>query len=154
MLRQARKDAVLTQSVLSRRAGFSQSFISAYERGNREPSVAALNLLLNMAGYSLAAIPEPETLRLVRSHSRELIKALARLSATNMSVFGSVARGDDRPDSDIDLLVDLDDSVGLFKLMRMRSRAEEILGCAVDMIPREGLKKEAAVTASRDEVSL
>ncbi|SMX96620.1 hypothetical protein BANT10_03002 [Brevibacterium antiquum] len=71
-----------------------------------------------------------------------------------MSVFGSVARGDDRPDSDIDLLVDLDDSVGLFKLMRMRSRAEEILGCAVDMIPREGLKKEAAVTASRDEVSL
>lgn len=109
---------------------------------------------MNTAGSNLAAVPESESLRFVQKHSKELTAGFARLGATNVSVFGSVARGDDRPGSDIDLLVDIDESVGHFKLMRMKTLAEGILGCAVEVIPRQGLKDEVARAVTRDEVPL
>ena len=54
----------------------------------------------------------------------------------------------------MDLLIDIDDSVGLFKLMKMRSVAERILGRDVDLIPRNGLKASVSETALLDEVPL
>lgn len=154
ILRRARQDAGLTQLALSRRAGIPQSVISDYERGRREPGVSALNALLRAVGFTLKAVPEPATLRLVRQHAKKLTASFAELGASNISVFGSVARGDDGPDSDIDLLVDLDPSVGMFSLMRMVTLAEELLGRAVDVVPRDGLEKEVAASAARDEISL
>lgn len=91
---------------------------------------------------------------MVRRHATELVEEFARLGATNVSVFGSVARGNDRPDSDVDLLVDVGASVGLFKLMQMKAKAEELLGRTVDVIPRDGLKAEVARSAAKDEVPL
>ncbi|WP_166972530.1 nucleotidyltransferase domain-containing protein [Brevibacterium atlanticum] len=154
ILRQARQEAGLTQTALSRLADIPQSVISDYERGRREPGVSALNALLHAVGFTLKAVPEPATLRLVRRHAKELTDSFAELGASNISVFGSVARGDDGPDSDIDLLVDLDPSVGLFNLMWMGTLAEELLGRAVDVVPRDGLKNEVAASAARDEVLL
>ena len=57
-----------------------------------------------------------------------------------MRLFGSVARGDDRPDSDIDLLVDFDRDSSLFDLMRMTRELEELLGHPVDVVSAGGLK--------------
>lgn len=142
-------DTGLTQVALAQRSHVPQSVISAYERGHREPAVSALNVLLVSAGFSLAAVPEPETLRHVRHHSRELIEAFAELGATNVAVFGSVARGDDRPDSGVDLLVDVDESVGLFKLMRMKAKAEILLGRSVDVVPRDGFDSSKSVRLSK-----
>lgn len=116
--------------------------------------MSALAALLGAAGYRLATEAEPETLRFVRSHAAELTERFAELGGSNISVFGSVARGDDAPDSDVDLLVDLDDSVGLFKLMKMRRTAEDLLGRKVDVIPRDDMKSQVSVTASADEVPL
>jgi predicted nucleotidyltransferase len=45
--------------------------------------------------------------RIVRARRRELVEVAASHGASNLRVFGSVARGDDRPDSDVDLLADL-----------------------------------------------
>jgi predicted nucleotidyltransferase len=154
ILRQARQEASLTQTALSRLADIPQSVISDYERGRREPGVSALIALLRAVGFTLKAVPEPATLRSVRRHAEELTDSFAELGASNISVFGSVARGDDGTDSDIDLLVDLDPSVGLFNLMRMGTLAEELLGRAVDVVPRDGLKNEVAASAARDEVPL
>lgn len=154
ILRRARQEAGLTQTALSRLTDIPQSVISDYERGRREPGVSALNALLRAVGFTLKAVPEPATLRVVRQHSKELTDSFAELGASNISVFGSVARGDDGPDSDIDLLVDLDPSVGLFNLMRMGTLAEELLGRAVDVVPRDGLKKEVAASAAKDEAPL
>lgn len=154
MIRRAREDAGLTQSVLAERSGVAQSVISSYEKGRREPSASALDVLLTAAGFRLVVEPEPESLHKVRTHSAELIAKLAELGGHNISVFGSVARGDDRPDSDVDLLIDIDDSVGLFTLMKMRSVAERILGREVDLIPRNGLKASVSETALLDEVPL
>lgn len=154
ILRQARQEAGLTQTALSRLADIPQSVISDYERGRREPGVSALIALLRAVGFTLKAVPEPATLRSVRRHAKELTDSFAELGASNISVFGSVARGDDGTESDIDLLVDLDPSVGLFNLMRMGTLAEELLGRAVDVVPRDGLKNEVAASAARDEVPL
>jgi hypothetical protein len=54
---QARRDAGLTQVELARRARMPQPVVSAYERGRREPSVAALARLVRAAGFDLALVP-------------------------------------------------------------------------------------------------
>lgn len=116
--------------------------------------MSALIAILSADGPTLEAVSEPDTLRIVRQHAKELTVSFAELGASNISVFGSVARVDDGPDSDIDLLVDLDPSVGMFNLMRMVTLAEELLGRAVDVVPRDGLKKGVAASVARDEISL
>jgi len=64
----------------------------------------------------------------------------ARHDATNVRVFGSVARGDDSPASDVDLLVDLGPKVGLLSLISLEMEMEQLLGVDVDLIPASGLK--------------
>jgi predicted nucleotidyltransferase len=64
----------------------------------------------------------------------------ARHHGNRVRLFGSVARGDDRPDSDIDLLVDFDQDSSLFDLMRMTRELEELLGHPVDVVSTAGLK--------------
>ena len=62
-------------------------------------------------------------------HRHELKRVLEELGASNIRLFGSVARGDDTSDSDVDLLVDVNEKVGSFALGRTQSEAERILGC-------------------------
>lgn len=86
---------------------------------------------------------------------RDALKtALTPMGATSLMVFGSVARGEEREGSDVDLLVDLDSDVGLFAMLRMRSVAEQILGRPVDMVPRAGLKDDVADAVRREAISL
>lgn len=86
---------------------------------------------------------------------REALKGgLAPLGATNLAVFGSVARREESEDSDIDLLVDLDANVGLFAMLRMRSLAEQLLGRSVDIVPRVGLKADIAEVVLREAIAL
>ena len=58
----------------------------------------------------------------------------------SLALFGSVARGDAGPDSDVDLLVEFDRPVGLFGLIALQQRLEELLGCPVDLGTPECLK--------------
>jgi len=67
--------------------------------------------------------------------NREAIRAVAaRCRATNPRVFGSVARGDDTPDSDLDLLVDPLPGATLFDLGGLQIELEELLGVHVDVL--------------------
>ena len=86
----------------------------------------------------------PSALEIVRSHAHELRDALGELGAVDIRVFGSVARGDETEASDVDLLVELSDDVGLFSLLRMQSAAEAILGRPVDVVPLAGMKPDVA----------
>ena len=65
---------------------------------------------------------------------------LDALGVRTLDLFGSVARGDERPDSDIDLIVEFAVPVGLFEITRIRLRLEQLLGRKVDLVPRDGLK--------------
>jgi transcriptional regulator with XRE-family HTH domain len=50
VIREARKRAALTQAQLAARSGIAQSVISDYERGKREPSFGAVDVLMSAAG--------------------------------------------------------------------------------------------------------
>ena len=76
-----------------------------------------------------------------------MIETAARRGASNVRVFGSVARGEDTEGSDVDLLVDLSDSVGLVALSAMSREIAEIVGANVDVVPADSLKP-----AMRDSV--
>lgn len=74
--------------------------------------------------------------------------------ADNPRVFGSVARGDDRPDSDVDLLVDLAPDTGLFALGRLQADLERVLGAPVDVVPADGLKPGVRAEVESEAVAL
>jgi uncharacterized protein len=69
---------------------------------------------------------------------------------TNLRVFGTVARGEDQPDSDLELLVDLPPDMGLLALGRVQAELEAILDTKVDMVPASDLKPEVRARAERD----
>lgn len=145
VLRDARQRSHLTRAELGRRADVPQSVISAYESARREPSVDMLARLVAAAGFDLRIGLTPAApksgLQVVLDRNRlQLRRELQELGASNIRVFGSVARGEDTGGSDVDLLVDIGDSVGLFTLGRMRTAAEGILGVSVDIIPSDSLK--------------
>jgi predicted nucleotidyltransferase len=67
--------------------------------------------------------------------------AVARHHGRRVRLFGSVARGEDRPGSDVDLLVDFDAESSLFDLLRLTRELEELLGLPVDVVSTGGLKE-------------
>ena len=64
------------------------------------------------------------------------------MGVTGAAVFGSVARGEAKADSDIDVLVDLDQNkgMGLFEYARLKLYFNEILDGRVDVVNRKSLK--------------
>jgi uncharacterized protein len=72
---------------------------------------------------------------------REQILALAeKYGARNVRVFGSVARGEARPDSDIDFLVELEPGRSLFDLGGLLYELQSLLGVEVDVVTEKGLR--------------
>lgn len=164
LLLEARRRAGLTQAALAERAGVTQSMISAYETGAREPSMSTLERLVAAAGLVLdlrveCATPESTRLhgplgRRLVMHRDEVIAAAAAHGASNVRVFGSVARAEEDADSDIDLLIDLEPDVGLFGLMRLRRELEDVLGIHVDVVPDGGLKPGVMEAVMTDALAL
>jgi uncharacterized protein len=164
LLRRARLGAGMSQAELAFRAGVAQSVISAYEAGRRQPSLPTLARLIDAAGSDLMVDIQhqsPQLARLsgpvgrhVRQKRRDLIAAAAAHNVTNLRVFGSVARGEDRPDSDVDLLADLPPGMGLLGLGRVQADLEAILGTKVDLVPARDLKPDVRARAERDLVTL
>lgn len=158
LIRQARDRARLSQTDLARRAGVAQSVISAYEHDHREPSMRTLAKLIEATGNELAVnlvpaprnrlgLPDTRLGRRLRRNRRAVLALAFQRGARNVRVFGSVARGDDTASSDIDLLVDLDDKVGLIALAGLRRELSELLRAEVDVVPASTLK-----AGVRDEV--
>jgi uncharacterized protein len=164
LLRRARTGARLSQTELAARAGVTQSVISAYESGHRQPALATLAALVEAAGYELSVTVRRRPRRLgklsgpvgrrVRRRRRELVAAAAAHGVTNLRVFGSVARGQDRADSDVDLLADLPPGMGLLGLGRVQAELESILGSTVDLVPAADLKLGVRVRVNDDLVAL
>jgi uncharacterized protein len=151
LIREARRRAGLSQTELARRASVAQSVISAYESDRREPGLAMLTKLIEAAGHELVVdvrpsptlrrgLPDTRLGRRLRRHRRAVIDTAARRGASNVRVFGSVARGDESEHSDVDLLVDLSSDVGLVALAGLAREIGEIVGVDVDVVPADSLK--------------
>jgi predicted nucleotidyltransferase len=105
--------------------------------------MSALVTRLLRQGWSPASIagsPDTRLGRRLRRHRRAVIEIAGRRGARNMRVFGSVARGEDTDTSDVDLLVDLDEGVGVVSLAGLRRELAELLGVDVDVVPVVALK--------------
>ena len=164
LLRRARTAAGLSQQDLAVRAGVNQSVISAYESGHRQPALPTLAALIEAAGYELVTDVRPQPRRLgrlsgpvgrrVRSRREDLVAAAAAHGVTNLRVFGSVARGTERPDSDLDLMADLPPGMSLLGLGRVQAELEAIVGSQVDLVPAGDLKPGIRARADSDLVAL
>jgi len=84
-----------------------------------------------------------------------IVKALAAdRGFTRLAVFGSVARGDARPDSDIDLLIEAPKGTSSFEFVRLQQLIEQVLGRQVDLVSYGGLKPGLDDDIRREAVSL
>jgi predicted nucleotidyltransferase len=70
----------------------------------------------------------------------EVLRAAAQYGARNVRLIGSVARGDAGPDSDLDLLVELERGRSLLDHAALVIELETILGCRVDVATDQGLR--------------
>jgi len=136
----ARRLAGMTQQELAARSGVRQPNIAAYESGRREPSRAMLTRLLD------AARPRPSIL--LARFREEVLEIAARNHARGVQVFGSIARGEDGPDSDVDLLVTFGPEASLLDQAGMVTELEDLLGTHVDVVSDRALKdRDAAIRA-------
>jgi predicted nucleotidyltransferase len=76
---------------------------------------------------------------IVRAHALELHQ---RFGIASLAVFGSVARGEAKEESDVDILAVFDRSIGLLALCSAENYLIELLGIDVDLIPREDVRPE------------
>lgn len=81
----------------------------------------------------------PPTVRALRARRDEIVRAAAAHGASNVRVFGSVARGSAEPDSDIDLLVDFEAGRTLLDHVALWRDLEVLLGRTVDVVSAGGL---------------
>jgi excisionase family DNA binding protein len=79
---------------------------------------------------------------------------LRKLGVSHVAVFGSTARGEARPDSDVDLLLELDSKrrLDIFDFVGIQDELHDILPFPVDCVLRKGLKRHVAPNALRDAI--
>jgi len=131
LVREARRDAGLSQRELAERSGTKQANIAAIEAGRRNISTELLRSLLEASDYrpSLA----------IEAAAAEIVAIAERLGLSNVRVFGSVATGEDQHRSDIDLLVDPPgEHVVPFALGAFTAEVEALTGFPVDVVLDRG----------------
>ena len=75
----------------------------------------------------------------ILTHRDDILEIAARNGARNVRVFGSIARGDEGPESDIDFLVEMEDGRSLLDLAGLLIELEEALNCEIDVVTENGL---------------
>ncbi len=78
---------------------------------------------------------------LVEAHRDEIKAIVARHNGRSVAIFGSVARGDERPGSDIDFLVELAPGTRPFEILSIGAELEEALGVKVDVGTPDSLRE-------------
>ena len=84
----------------------------------------------------------------------DILNIAARHGAYNVRVFGSVARGEDRPDSDVDLLVDVRTTTTSWFPAGLILDLEQILGRQVEIVTEKGLNPQLREQVLREAVPL
>lgn len=99
---------------------------------------------------------EPPSLGAVLRRLRDAEPVLREAGITGLFVFGSVARGDAGPDSDVDVAADVDPRrrVSLFTLVELKEKVAAILGAKADFCLRRDLRPHVAQGFERDAVQV
>jgi uncharacterized protein len=79
-------------------------------------------------------------------------RRLKKFGIHSLSVFGSVARDQANPDSDVDILVDFERPVGLFEFARLKMYLEDVLERPVDLVTPDALRQELRENILREAI--
>lgn len=124
------------QREIAEKAKVSQPYISKLTRSRRR------------------VLPASKLGQLLTTKRADVLRVVHAYGAENVVVFGSVAAGTDSPGSDIDLMVDIPDGMGLFTLARMERDLSDVLGVDVDVVPSRLAKPQVRASASKVAVPL
>ncbi len=91
---------------------------------------------------------------LLTEKREDILRLAARYGAANVRIFGSVARGQAGPESDIDFLIDMEPGRTLFDLGGLLYELRELLGIPVDVVPEKGLRDNVRSNVIKEAVPL
>jgi len=168
MCRAGRALLGLTQAELAGRAGVARLTVADFERAARQPlaaNLAAIRSALADSGVDLlpggavlrdsnAAAGSDRRLAAVIRALQANGEKLRRLGVRHLSIVGSTARGTARPDSDVDLLIELDArrEMDLFDYAAIVGEIQQLIPHPIDVARRDKLKPEIVAEALRDEI--
>ena len=123
--------------------GMTQKQI-AQQVGRSQPEVSRL---LRFHGTSPLA-------RRLRGNASRVRQIVAEAGGGRVRVFGSVATGQDRPDSDVDLLFTMGQPLSLIELGRLEQRLVDAIGAPVDLVPDAALRPDLRERVLAEAVAL
>lgn len=94
------------------------------------------------------------TLEDLRSHREEILAIAGRHRVHGIRVFGSVARGEARPGSDVDLVVEFEPGASLLDHGGLIMDLQDALGCKVDIVSARGLRDRLRSRVEAEAVAL
>lgn len=150
-------DPTLAVSELARRTR------AVVERLVREPGTRYVVMKNNRPVAVIAGVApgapvvdgKPAGLREEVLRRKALVAALARAhGARSVALFGSAARGDEGPDSDLDFLVELEAGRSLLDLIGLENDLAELFGRKVDVVPAASAKTRVRAGARRDAIRI
>lgn len=103
----------------------------------------------NESGAALPPLPLEQVLATLRTHRADLA---TRYHISDLGVFGSYVRGEQRPDSDVDILVAFTVTPSLFTLLRLEDELQALLDRPVDLAVRSALRPHLGARILREVV--
>ena len=91
---------------------------------------------------------------LLKARRSEILALARKYGARNVRIFGSVARGEARPDSDIDFLVEMEPGRSLFDLGGLLYELRSLLGVEVDVVTENGLRARIREHVIQEAIAL
>ena len=92
--------------------------------------------------------------QILREKKADILRLGAKYGARNIRLFGSVARGEAAPDSDVDFLVEMESGRSLLDLGGFWRELNELLGVKVDVVTEKGLRERIREKVLKEAVPL
>lgn len=71
-----------------------------------------------------------------------IVQYLSEYLPTKIGIFGSYARDENRPDSDLDILIDIKKPISLFDLVKIQQDLSDLVGIKVDLVTERSIRNE------------
>ncbi len=92
--------------------------------------------------------------QLLGDKRQDILRLAAQHGARNVRIFGSLARAEARPDSDVDILITLEPERSLLDLIALQQDLEDLLNCKVDVVTEAAVSPYIRPQVLRDAVAL
>ncbi|MEN3010483.1 MAG: nucleotidyltransferase family protein [Candidatus Bipolaricaulaceae bacterium] len=90
-----------------------------------------------------------EIREILRQHKAELAE---KFKVKELSIFGSYARGEATPESDLDILVEFSEPISLFRFLELEEYLSQLLGVRVELVSRAALKPHIGEAILRERI--